>query len=446
MRKVRLTDFVRNVLTLTTGTTIAQAIPVLITPVLTRLYPAADFGLLAVFTALTSLFSIVVTGQYELSIVLPGSDRDARKLVRFGLTLAFCSALLLLLVIILAHRPLLRLFEDKRIGFWLYLVPLAAFLTGAFELLRYYSVRQQAYKGIAVASVLRSGTAGAIQAGAGMAGAQAPGLLWGNLLSLMGGNLGVIRVFLEKREAGGSRGISRGLRRMAWRYRKFPQFTMPSLLLNTASTQLPVYVFATFFSSTIVGFYAMSQRVLNAPMALIGNAIGQVYFQKAAADKGNKEQLMQLTWGLYKQLLWLGIFPMCALLFWGDHLFGWFLGSKWTIAGAYAQSLSLWFLFVFISSPLSNLFFVQGRQKQGLVLQVIIFTSRAAVLAGCLLLHYDAATTVMWFGIVGAVLFFCFIFHLLASVGVHRLLILGYTLMVLAAGMLPFYLIDKWLL
>ena len=49
-------EFTRNVLTLLTGTTIAQAIPVLIAPVLTRLYSPKDFGLAALF------FSLLILG------------------------------------------------------------------------------------------------------------------------------------------------------------------------------------------------------------------------------------------------------------------------------------------------------------------------------------------------------------------------------------------------
>ena len=40
-------EFSRNVLTLMTGTTIAQAIPIAISPILTRIYTPEDFGLFA---------------------------------------------------------------------------------------------------------------------------------------------------------------------------------------------------------------------------------------------------------------------------------------------------------------------------------------------------------------------------------------------------------------
>ena len=40
-------EFAKNVLTLMTGTTIAQAIPIAISPILTRLYTPEDFGVFA---------------------------------------------------------------------------------------------------------------------------------------------------------------------------------------------------------------------------------------------------------------------------------------------------------------------------------------------------------------------------------------------------------------
>jgi O-antigen/teichoic acid export membrane protein len=70
-------EFGRNVLTLMTGTTIAQSIPVAITPILTRLYTPEDFGLLAVFVALTAILGSIANGRYELAIMHPEKDEES---------------------------------------------------------------------------------------------------------------------------------------------------------------------------------------------------------------------------------------------------------------------------------------------------------------------------------------------------------------------------------
>ena len=78
-------EFTRNVLTLMTGTTIAQAIPIVISPILTRIYTPEDFGLFALFIAITSVFGSIATGRYELAIMLPNKDENAINILALGL-------------------------------------------------------------------------------------------------------------------------------------------------------------------------------------------------------------------------------------------------------------------------------------------------------------------------------------------------------------------------
>lgn len=67
-------EFSRNVLTLMTGTTITQAIPIAISPILTRIYTPEDFGIFALYMSVVSIVSVVATGCYELAIMLPKKD------------------------------------------------------------------------------------------------------------------------------------------------------------------------------------------------------------------------------------------------------------------------------------------------------------------------------------------------------------------------------------
>ena len=63
-------EFSRNVLTLMTGTTIAQAILIAISPILTRIYTPEDFGMFALYMSVASILLVVETGRYELAIAL----------------------------------------------------------------------------------------------------------------------------------------------------------------------------------------------------------------------------------------------------------------------------------------------------------------------------------------------------------------------------------------
>ena len=67
-------EFNRNILTLMTGTTIAQAIPIAISPILTRIYTPEDFGIFAIFLAITLIIGSIANGRYELAIMIPKKD------------------------------------------------------------------------------------------------------------------------------------------------------------------------------------------------------------------------------------------------------------------------------------------------------------------------------------------------------------------------------------
>ena len=99
-------EFNRNILTLMTGSTIANAIPVAISPILTRIYSPEDFGLLALFLAVTTIFGTIVNGRYELAIMLPKKDEDAINIVALGFVIMSLITLILFVIVIIFNEKL----------------------------------------------------------------------------------------------------------------------------------------------------------------------------------------------------------------------------------------------------------------------------------------------------------------------------------------------------
>ena len=76
----RSSSFATDVLKLVTGTTFAQIIAVLASPLLTRLYGPEAFGFLALFTSITSIIGVIACMRYEMAIMLPKTDEEAANL------------------------------------------------------------------------------------------------------------------------------------------------------------------------------------------------------------------------------------------------------------------------------------------------------------------------------------------------------------------------------
>ena len=109
--------YARNVITLMTGTAFAQALPIAVSPILTRLYSPAEFGVFAMYLAVASILGVLVTGRYELAILIPKQDRDAIHIAALSAAL---SVLLSGLLLLLRHFTLLLLVVGARqfTDFW----------------------------------------------------------------------------------------------------------------------------------------------------------------------------------------------------------------------------------------------------------------------------------------------------------------------------------------
>jgi O-antigen/teichoic acid export membrane protein len=376
----RSSSFATDVLTLVGGTVLAQAIAILASPLLTRLYSPADFGLYALFLSVTGILSVVACLRYDLAIMLPERDEEAANVVTLSIALAACTSLLTIPILWLAWAPMLSLLNAPKLEPNLWMVPVAVFLGGAFNALNYWNSRTRQFKRLSISRAISSVTTTGAQIGAGLAGHATGGSMIGGsiaglLLSALflgakiWDNLKHIRKSICRAE------VIKGLKR----YRKFPLIDTWSGLLNSISYQLPVFFLSAFFSAEVVGYYTLTNRVLQMPMSLIGSAVAQVFFQRAVVANARRT-MSAVVENTFTHLMMIGLYPILIILLIGEDVFRFFFSSAWAEAGVYAQILALWILFVFVTSPLSTMFAVFERQETFLLINILLFIARAATL------------------------------------------------------------------
>jgi O-antigen/teichoic acid export membrane protein len=140
--------------------------------------------------------------------------------------------------------------------------------------------------------------------------------------------------------------------------------------------QIPVFFLSAFFSQTAVGYYAFATSMLQIPTALIGNAIGQVFFQRAAKERAMGKGVGRLLDELYEYMAIIVTFPMLSIALIGPEAFSVALGAYWSEAGVYASIIAPSVLFSFAISSLP-LFSVLEKQGHGLAFAIILSLGRA---------------------------------------------------------------------
>lgn len=366
-------SFLSNVLVLMTGTTTAQAITILLSPLLTRLYSPVEYGTMALFTSILGVFSVIATLRYELTIMLPEKNEDAINIVVLSTFFSILLSFLLLIVVFIFNNVFVKHLQNAELSNWLYFIPLMVFLIGLFQSMHYWCSRRKEYKKISIAHITRSGLKGSFQIGAiyVMPGISTAGLIGG---AIAGQLVSTIIIVVQS-----SKGILKEIKsvnikkliNLAARYKKFPLLNTPHSLVNTLSSNLPVMLLTFFFSSRVAGLYSLSMMAVLLPIGLISNAIGQVFYQRISEAYNNQENLYIYTYKLLKGLVLASVIPFLLLFFIAPILFGFVFGKEWIEAGQYTRIILPWVFFVFLVAPLSYLPITLGYQKKAFLIEVV---------------------------------------------------------------------------
>ncbi len=354
-----------------TGTTIAQAIPIAISPILTRIYTPEDFGVFALFLAIASIFGSIANGRYDLAIMLPKKDEDAINIFALGFIITTSLSLILLFLVVLFNDYFTKLLNNEEISIWLYFVPITVFFTGLFNILNYFNNRRKNYKDIANATIIKSIILAITQLSIGFVKSGATGLISGQILSQMFANMRLLKNIIKDKILL-SKITKVKIIALAKRYKNFPKFSMLAILANTLSVHLTNILISSFYSISTLGFYSLVQRILGMPSALIGRSIGQVFFQEATKEKQQTGKSINTFNSTVKKLVIIGLPSFGILFFIVEDLFAFIFGEEWRIAGIYAQIVIPLFFIRFISSTVSGILIVFERQKNELYINILL--------------------------------------------------------------------------
>ena len=360
--------FAVNVATLMTGTIIAQAIQLGISPILTRIYSPSEFGLFALYMSIVSLFSVIATGRYEMAIMLPAGDDDALNIMALSGLITIGISGISLLAVVLGKNRIAAALGDINLAPWLYLVPCSIILTGAYQIFNYWSNRKKQYKRLSASRIVQYGSSSAANIGMGLGGWGVGGLIGGGIVgqAVATGLLG-FQTF---------RGIGKNKTVFSWekiksnakRYRDFPLVNSLHAFMDMLQLSGTNFLITFYFGSVTLGLYTLTVRILRAPLTLMGASLSQVFLQKATETYNSGQDLQKLVGKTIAGLV-LAALPIFILIYlFSPALFSIVFGGRWQAAGEYARILSPWLFLNFIVSPLSQIPIIVNKQKEVLYL------------------------------------------------------------------------------
>lgn len=361
--------FARRLTLLSGGTFIGQAILTLSAPLLTRLYTPAEFGVLAVFSALASMLVVIIALRYEFAIPVCRDVDDALAAVAVSILVVTLLCLLLIVVVAAGGTALavqVGLVEHESL---LWMLPPMLWLWGISLALSGWSIRQGSFRLNAMSSLGQFVAQACSQLGLGTAGGGAGSLVLGfsmgpvTRLALLWPALGApdrARMLLLSPSR-----LSK-VAREHWRY---PVFSSSSSLLQSASQMLPAVFVAALYGPAAAGLFGLTLRIMGAPVRMLSEAASQVFLSEIGRADGRA--LYRLVKRTALAFLVVGLLGASPLLLAGPSLFALAFGEPWRDGGTLVQLLVPIYLARFVVVPVSQTLNVTGHQHLHLTASIL---------------------------------------------------------------------------
>lgn len=380
--KVFRSKFGRSIALVAGGTVIAQVLGVIFSPIITRIYPPEQYGVLTAYSAVLGLLATSASLDYQKAIPIAEDEDKAINILVLSMFLLFISVIFIIGLIALFGDYFLSVFDSQILTNYKYLIPFGVFFVGFYDIVLQWGFRNRDYKTITKTRISQSIASNVNTVIFGLMKFGPIGLLLGFIIGQSAGITTLSTPLVKKKKLLSVISLNR-LKYVFKRYKNFPLYSAPSNYIYAAGNNIPIILLTAFFGGAVTGLFGLANRIIRLPMSLIGTSVAQVFYSEVAnIGKSNPKEIKRLSTQLIKKLAIIALFPTITLMLFGPQLFSFVFGEQWYEAGIYARILSVMVYFHFIVSPIGRMLEIFERQREGLffnVARLIMVTSVFAV-------------------------------------------------------------------
>ena len=375
--------YMKDIFVLTTGVGFSQLIPLLLLPILTRFFSPTEFGVLAIFMAITQLLAISSTFRLEMAVVLPKKDTDAAILCLMSFfTLLFMSILISLFLFVLLKFIIIydfnnsTLFNDSHIHSLfsnlslIYLIPIGAICLGVYNILYSWNNRMGLYKNMSFSHITHSIFSTPLAILFYFVSFKSFALILGQIIGRFFACLFLLKNLFQTIRLIHRHTLIHQIRVLSKDYRKFILYETPHTILNFFSQKIIIAFFSVFFGLFTVGIFDLADKIIAKPLGIISNSFKTVFYKRltTAQDKIN----------IFKKSVFLMTVISCLLVlpfyFIPDDFFIFLLGSEWGDTGKYIKLLCPLLFVRFITNVITPSISYSLQNHHLLIWQILYFS------------------------------------------------------------------------
>lgn len=314
-------------------TILGQALYVLASPVLGRLYSPLEFGYFGLFFTILTSLSIFACGLYDLAIPAVQNDDEARRLsgiaIIFGVTFS-----------VLAGVSLYVVSAQKWFGldispFWAGALMSACVLTQMTVLIgQAWALRRNEVLDIGRANVIMNGSRGALQVAGGLFAPTWAVMVVGEIIA----RLAQAKFIFRRPEYKLKKLFSNTqILITARKNRRYPLVFGPVFAIDSITILVQTGIIGLLFGAGQMGQYFVMRRTLDLPVAFAFKSLSDLFFSEQLKISRESPASLQFFFVRYAAILTaVGMILSAPLIFYGEEIFEIFYGPNWGMAGGLA--------------------------------------------------------------------------------------------------------------
>jgi O-antigen/teichoic acid export membrane protein len=378
MKMLSPTGFWKKFTVVIFGSLAAQAIPLGVLPILTRLLTPTELGPYFIWLGFVSVLSIFLSLRLDMAVFNAQTNDELRDIVQTSLIMAAALGVTLATILLVFNKILPNTINNN-LDLWpIESLVLAALWASNMVLQSAYlyggHFKKQAISKVLLAFLVAAAQLSAIYLGWGLNGLVINQLFATFIIVIYNivtiskiYNIAIIKIRFKK------------INNMLIKYWRFPVFSMPADFISALAAQLPMLIIGNRFGGGSAGQFALMNKSMAAPIKLISGSVMSVFKEEASYHYRLSGECRDAFIKAFKRLSILGVAPFGILFFYSENIFIFIFGSEWIEAGIFASILSPMFYLQFVSSPLSYMLFLGKKQIIDLIWQLIVLIITSAV-------------------------------------------------------------------
>lgn len=332
------------------GSLLAQAIPILISPLLVRLYDKESIATMALVLTISNLISMINTGRLELAIMKVNNRDGLFDFFSFLLSLVFMVSLTLLVTFLVFNL----FFEFKNdISIILIIGIVSVGLSIQKVALQYWLKIDK----IKLASFSKTAIVTCCALLQVVLFSVPNGLIISIAISWVVA-IAVLLIITKPKLISFHRGK---VKRMVNTNKLLVVYELPADIINYTSNQLLYISLPMMYHPSVIAGFFLVERVIITPINLLSQAIGNVFYKKLC---DSKTDAMPLTLKMMKIISLMSIIPVLIIGYYGELLFNFVFPGDWIEVSGIFLLMAIFGYSTLLTAPFSLLFVYFNKQSK----------------------------------------------------------------------------------